>query len=60
MRDITDYVRFISKSMGIVLNEDKINRIAKRLVRSDKYGEMLHELEEMILEENEKRLRRIK
>ena len=60
MRDITDYVRFISKSMGIVLNEDKVNRIAKRLVRSDKYGEMLHELEEMILEENEKRLRRIK
>lgn len=60
MRDITDYVRFISKSMGIVLNEDKVNRIAKRLVRSDKYGEMLHELEDMILEENEKRLRRIK
>lgn len=60
MRDITDYVRFVSESMGIVLNEDKINRIAKKLIRSDKYSEMLHELEEMILEENEKRLRRIK
>jgi len=60
MRDITDYVRFISKSMGITLSEDKINGIAKRLIRSDKYVEMLHELEEMILEENEKRLRRIK
>ena len=60
MKDITDYVRFVSESMGIVLNEDKINRIAKKLIRSDKYSEMLHELEEMILEENEKRLRRIK
>ena len=60
MRDITDYVRFISKSMGIILSEDKISDIAKRLVRSDKYGEMLHELEDMILEENEKRIRRIK
>ena len=46
--------------MGITLSEDKINGIAKRLIRSDKYVEMLHELEEMILEENEKRLRRIK
>lgn len=60
MRDITDYVRMVSESMGIILNEDKINGIAKRLIRSDKYGDMLHELEEMILEENEKRLRRIK
>lgn len=60
MRTLHDYVRMVSESMGIVLNEDKINRIDKRLVRSDKYGEMLHELEEMILEENEKRLRRIK
>lgn len=45
-----DYVKWIADSMGIFLTEEKIDDITLVLVHSEKYKEMLVELEGMILD----------
>ena len=47
-----------AESMSVDLNQEKVNRIANQLVKSEKYKEMLHELEDMIQVENKVRWRR--
>lgn len=58
MHTIHDYVRLIAESMSVDLNQEKVNRIANQLVKSEKYKEMLHELEDMIQVERKVRWRR--
>lgn len=55
MRTLHDYVRWVAESMGTYLDDNKINRIARKLIRSEKYNEMLLELEKLII--MEKRMR---
>ena len=58
MHSIHDYVRLIADSMAVELSQEKINRIANWLVKSEKYKEMLHELEDMIQAEKKVKWRR--
>ena len=58
MYSIHDYVGLIAESMSVDLNQEKVNRIANQLVKSEKYKEMLHELEDMIQVERKVRWRR--
>ncbi|MBO1003161.1 hypothetical protein [Pseudogracilibacillus auburnensis] len=57
MQTIHDYIRFVSDSMLVDLDKNKVNEIASKLVESSKYKEMLEELEEMIREENKAKWR---
>lgn len=54
MRTLHDYVRMVSESMYVNLNEEQIRRVSKKLLNSKKYNEMLLELEKMILAEKRK------
>lgn len=58
MYSIHDYVGLIAESMSVDLNQEKVSRIANQLVKSEKYKEMLHELEDMIQAEKKVRWRR--
>ena len=58
MRSLHDYVRWVAESMGAYLDDEKINRITNKLVRSKKYNDMLVELEKMILTEKRMRINR--
>lgn len=57
VRSLHDYVRWVAESMGAYLDDEKINRITNKLVRSKKYNDMLVELEKMILMEKRIRVR---
>lgn len=54
MHSLRDYVKMVSESMNVYLNDEKIHKIAKKLVKSRKYNEMLLELERIILVEKRK------
>lgn len=47
-----DYVKWIANSIGITLTEEKIDGITLKLAQSEKYKEMITELEGMILDRN--------
>ncbi len=54
VHSLRDYVKMVSESMNVYLNDEKIHKIAKKLVKSQKYNDMLLELERMILIEKRK------
>lgn len=58
MHTLDDYVRWVANSMSVDLSQEKLDRIANKLVQSEKYKESLHELEDMIQKENKVRWRR--
>lgn len=50
MENLNDYVEWIANSMHVQLSEEKISKITTKLLESEKYSEMLEELEKVILE----------
>lgn len=58
MHTLDDYVRWVANSMSVDLSQEKLDRIANKLVQSEKYKESLHELEDMIQAEKKVKWRR--
>lgn len=58
MLTLKDFVRWAAESMFVNLSEEKLDRITSRLIRSENYRAMLHELEDMIQAEMKVRWRR--
>lgn len=56
MKDITDYVNFIALSMGVELDEMQLNKIGRWLISSEKYSDMLNELEQVIMIERDDKI----
>lgn len=54
MYNLSDYVRWVAESMGRSLSNESIKEITYNLLESEKYKEMLRELEDEIIEHSKK------
>lgn len=54
MYNLSDYVRWVAESMRRSLSNESIKEITYNLLESEKYKEMLRELEDEIIEHSKK------